>query len=204
MEEKDFWKIIGAASKKAKGVPEEIPDHVATALKRLDAREIIAFDEVMTRLLDEAYRWDLWGAAYLMCGGCADDGFEHFRAWLISRGEAAYRSALEDPDSLASLVDPDGVAEYDCEELLYAASVAHEEKTGEDLPPSRGTRPKAPAGKRWSEDGVEAAYPKIAKAVGLDVDEDEDDEEDGEDGEDGEETTPGAAPASSPSRGSPP
>lgn len=31
----------------------------------------------------EAYRRDLWAAAYHANGGCSDDGFIDFRIWLI-------------------------------------------------------------------------------------------------------------------------
>ena len=36
--------------------------------------------------MDDSYRWDLWGAAYLANGGCSDDGFDYFRGWLIGQG----------------------------------------------------------------------------------------------------------------------
>ena len=32
------------------------------------------------------YRWDMWAAAYLIGGGCSDDGFIDFRAGLIAQG----------------------------------------------------------------------------------------------------------------------
>jgi hypothetical protein len=49
----------------------------------------------------ESYRWDLWGAAYLINGGCSDDGFDYFRGWLLSQGRAIWQATLADPDSLA-------------------------------------------------------------------------------------------------------
>jgi hypothetical protein len=33
----------------------------------------------------------MWVAAYLMNGGCSDDGFDYFRGWLIAQG----RTTLE-------------------------------------------------------------------------------------------------------------
>jgi hypothetical protein len=52
------------------------------------------FDATMAR----AYNRGLWGAAYVMNGGCGDDSFIDFRCCLISRGEAALLGALKDPD----------------------------------------------------------------------------------------------------------
>ena len=88
----------------------------------------------------DAYTWDLWGAAYLINGGCSDDGFAYFRSWLISRGRAAYEEAVRDPDSLADLVDPDR-DDYEFEDLWGLALVVYEERTGEDH-----RRPRAVAG----------------------------------------------------------
>jgi Protein of unknown function (DUF4240) len=49
----------------------------------------------------DSYDWGLWGAAYVIDGGCSDDGFDYFRAYLISRGRAVFEAAMADPDSLA-------------------------------------------------------------------------------------------------------
>ena len=42
------------------------------------------FEAAFRRYLNEAYTWDLWGAADVIHGGCSDDGFEYFRRWLVS------------------------------------------------------------------------------------------------------------------------
>lgn len=44
----------------------------------------------------------MWCAGYLMNGGCADDGFEYFRNWIISRGKDVYDQAKANPDTLIS------------------------------------------------------------------------------------------------------
>jgi hypothetical protein len=114
-----------------------------------------------------AYTWDLWAAAYVINGGCSDDGFEYFRAWLISRGSDTFEKALADPDSLASLrgLEPD---ECELESLLYVAAEAYEEAAESELPESKVKRPSKPAGKRWSEEGDDLAkrVPKLWKKFG--------------------------------------
>jgi hypothetical protein len=50
-----------------------------------------------------AYTRSLWGAAYVMHGGCSDDSFSDFRATLISHGRTIYDAALADTESLADL-----------------------------------------------------------------------------------------------------
>ncbi|HHQ6600568.1 TPA: DUF4240 domain-containing protein [Serratia fonticola] len=72
-----------------------------SALRQLSPEELIAFKKRFTELHNQAYRWDLWAAAYIMGGGCSDDGFMDFRDWLISRGQSVYEAALINPDTLA-------------------------------------------------------------------------------------------------------
>ena len=77
--------------------------NVRARLEKLRPEDIVSFDVHYDALRFRAYRKELWGAAYLMNGGCSDDGFEYFRAWLISRGKKVYEQVLSDPDSLDSL-----------------------------------------------------------------------------------------------------
>lgn len=46
---------------------------------------------------------ELWDAASLLQGWLGDPGFATVRAWLVSKGEAAFTAARTDPDSLADL-----------------------------------------------------------------------------------------------------
>jgi Protein of unknown function (DUF4240) len=48
--------------------------------------EIVSADEFLRGLMADSYRDPLWAAAYLVNGGCSDDGFEYFRGWLIMHG----------------------------------------------------------------------------------------------------------------------
>ena len=44
--------------------------------------------------------------AYIIGGGCSDDGFWDFRSWLAVRGKRVYLVALRNPESLARVVSP--------------------------------------------------------------------------------------------------
>lgn len=44
-----------------------------------------------------------WQAAYLINGGCSDDGFEYFRGWLLTQGREVFERAVALPDTLADL-----------------------------------------------------------------------------------------------------
>src|SRR5205807_9971881 len=107
-----------------------------------------------------ACSWDLWGAAYLINGGCSDDGFDYFRAWLISRGRTVYEAAIKDPDSLAGLTDPER-DDYEFEELWSVGLEVYKELTGEDMPPVHTRWPAKPRGRRWNFDDDEELSRKL-------------------------------------------
>jgi len=157
-----FWKLIDAARKAARGDQDELVENLRTRLARLSAAKIASFHGRMQVLLASAYRWDLWAAAFIMNGGCSDDGFAYFRAWLVAQGRETFEKALENPESLAAakLVFADA-GEYELESLLYAASEAYEEKTGDALPQPTDSAPPEPAGVQWTEDDLPSRYPVL-------------------------------------------
>lgn len=121
----DFWAHIKATKRND---PDAHVDRLVARLAKLPPDEILDFEHWWNEASDAAYRWDLWGAAYLMNGGCSDDGFIDFRSWLMLQGRAVYEAALKDPDSLADLeVEMD---EATCE--CYPASRAWFQATGKE------------------------------------------------------------------------
>jgi hypothetical protein len=75
---------------------------LVAALGQRSVSEVLDYDRIHGQLMAESYRWELWGAAYLIGGGgCSDDGFDDFRGWLLGQGRATWQAALADPDSLA-------------------------------------------------------------------------------------------------------
>jgi hypothetical protein len=129
MTEQACWTIIERARRECTE-PEDIVAEVLEILRKSKPEEIEAFDRGLTRLMERSYSWALWGAAYLINGGCSDDGFDYFRGWLLTRGREVFEAALANPDSLADVVDEEDV---ECEEMLYVAMHAYEEVTGEDF-----------------------------------------------------------------------
>jgi uncharacterized protein DUF4240 len=165
MNRAQFWTLIEEAKQESGGECAPLVEFLQTKLSRLPETEIIAFAETLAQLLDEAYTWELWAAAYIINGGCSDDGFEYFRRWLIAQGEQVFRSAIDNPESLADFPGelPDDAG---CEALGYAAEQAYQEKTGREMPdyqipPSR----REPHGKRWEEGEEEQLCPRLAARV---------------------------------------
>lgn len=160
----EFWRLVDAASAAAGGKVELYGDMLRRVLSPLTPEELVSFDSHFTRHLSRAYKWDLWGAAYLINGGSSDDGFAYFRAWLIMQGRDVYERALLDPDSLAELCDEPG-EEADCEDVLYVAGEIFAEKTGSEMEPSSGEHMETdePAGERWEEDELPRLLPKLGR-----------------------------------------
>jgi hypothetical protein len=159
-----FWSII-------EGVHQEFPndmdakcDLLRQRLAALSPDEMRGFRHHFDECNARAYDWGLWGAAYIIHGGCSDDSFGDFRSSLISRGRAVFEGALSDPDSLADL----GLTEEDAcyEGYAYAVSDAEEAVLGEVG--SRTTPfPAEPSGEPWDEDddaGLAARYPRLHAA----------------------------------------
>jgi hypothetical protein len=164
-----FWALIAEALELADGDDAETraesqAEHLVEILKQRSTPEIEDFERRFMTLMNESYRWDLWGAAYIIHGGCSDDGFDYFRAWLIGQGRDVYQRALKDPESLLEIAlrepDPKQVV-FEAESLLYAAAEAYEARTADDLDVPVPQRASEPAGKPWEEDELPEKFPKL-------------------------------------------
>jgi hypothetical protein len=149
MDWKPFWKIIEESYR-----PDAI-DHFELLMEHLGQLkwfEVVEFQARFDEAIAEANNLDLWGAAYLINGGCSDDGFRDFRVWLVGRGRVAYERALRNPDTLADILDGDPVDGFG---LDAAALRVYEEKTGmsdfyERLDRAEKDAPQAPSeGADW-------------------------------------------------------
>jgi hypothetical protein len=172
MDEAQFWALIEAGGRKASADPDRQLAVVHRELLKLSPAEMRDFHRQFNRKLADAYTWDLWGAAYLVNGGCSDDGFYYFCAWLISRGRVVYDAAVQNPDTLAGLTDPER-DDYEFEDLWYVPQHAHEDLRGEELPPVAFRWPKRPRGRHWDFDDdkqVSRRLPKLAKVYGVEPD----------------------------------
>lgn len=131
LDEDLYWSIIAKSLKNTTdqdGQEQYLIKEIAT----LTPKEMIGFRLRTDKLLHDTYNSEMWCAAYIMNGGCSDDGFEYFRNWLISRGKDVYYKAKNNPDSLISETSG-GNDEYEFESFWYVALEAFQQKTGKDL-----------------------------------------------------------------------
>jgi hypothetical protein len=159
MTTEQFWAIIDAAREQDTH-PQTVAASVRSALESLGAEEVLGFAEELRKRQAESYRWDLWAVAYIVNGGCSDDGFDYFRGWLIAKGRNYFEAALADPARAADDADP-GANEW--ENMLDVAASVYQSKTGNHPPKSDIYIPKEPAGKQWEEDDLQSLCTELCE-----------------------------------------
>ncbi len=181
MTEQEFWNIITDSRSEwnpqlTTGNMDRQLDRLQILLSRLTPEDIVAFKKWYAQFHVAAYHWDLWAVAYLVNGGCSDDGFHYFRDWLISMGKDVYDRGMADADALVDVFTSPDLEITDFEEFGYVAGEVYEAKTGQEIPATGRKHPSEPTGQRWSEDTDEdeaelaRRFPKVYAAFG---DEDE-------------------------------
>ncbi|SDS81889.1 DUF4240 domain-containing protein [Actinoplanes derwentensis] len=173
-----FWAVVEDAragvddTRTAEGA-EEVAERIENRLTELGPESAVAFALHYDVLGARSYDGNLWGAAYLMKGGCSDDAFDYFRGWLVTQGRRTWERALQDPDTLAELgVDPDDDF-LECEDMLGVGRRAfgEEEAFYRALDAARGKlpaetfeRPAAADDFDHDDDGeMRARYPRLAE-----------------------------------------
>jgi hypothetical protein len=163
MDDDRFWAFIGAARDAAGDEVEDRVSGLEQVLLEHHPDEVVEFGRKYDEMLARSYRRDLWAAAHVMRGGCADDDFRRFRDWLISEGEAVFEAALADPDSLADLAQDD---EFELESFGDVAAEVYEQMTDLPPPPTRSLEPAEPMGHDWREEELPALLPRLWKKHG--------------------------------------
>jgi hypothetical protein len=154
----EFWKLLEGLP------PEGAEEALRERLEALEPARIVEFQAHFDSQHARAYTWLLWGAAYIIDGGCSDDGFIDFRYGLISRGRKIFEAALADPDSLVEVASEDDDGGFIPNETFgYVASEVYEEKTGNGIPLSKNAEPKEPTGEEWDFDDEELCAKKLPR-----------------------------------------
>jgi Protein of unknown function (DUF4240) len=178
----DFWNHIRASKRND---PHTHAERLVARLSKLPPDQILAFDHLWGTALHEAYNWNLWGAAYLINGGCSDDGFTDFRSWLILQGRDIFQAAVKNPDTLADVVEPDD-DEFECE--CYPAMEAWFKATGTEQNDAGYTawhaawkakypklQPNPKLGRGWDFDNEKQLRKRLPRLASLYLNGDEDD-----------------------------
>ena len=171
MTDDQFWDLIAASRDqfdphRRDGNMDRQSARMQQLLEALDAAAVAEFLRLFNRHYRDAYRWDLWGAAFIIASGCSDDGFMDFRNWLISMGRDVYAAALADPESLAAAARAPGVEDIFFEGFGSIAYMVLEDRGQEPDDDEPGDADE-PAGQRWTEDDLQQRFPKLWEAFGT-------------------------------------
>ena len=160
MPEDRFWELIVVSNQEAGGDPELQVAELEALLRKAPLQELILFQNRYRQLRGEACTWPLWGAAYIINGGCGDDGFCYFRDWLIAQGPEVYQHALADPESLVNVEwEEEGM---EAEGMAYVAESVFERRTGVVMPAEFAENYEI-SGEEWAEDSgdLEKRFPRL-------------------------------------------
>lgn len=114
-----FWELIEKSNEQAEGDVDYAMDLLRNSLEELEAESILKFHNIFQEYHNISNKNKLWAAAYVINGGCSDDGFDYFRGWLIAQGKSVFMKALEKLDE---------IEDAECEYIMSVAGSAYLEK----------------------------------------------------------------------------
>jgi Protein of unknown function (DUF4240) len=156
-----FWAIIHEVHNGSNGDMDQKCELLDERLRQLSLDEVRSFGQHFIDCEDRAYTWELWAAAYIICGGCSDDKFSDFRSTLISNGRETFEMALANSEALADI-------KYNADNAAYEGyqyvpwTVYGDMSSGQRIPRLR-PHPTTPSGQVWDEAKVAETYPKLAE-----------------------------------------
>ena len=161
LDRKRFWALIEKARRGEEGLSE--------LLAPLSLDDLVAFGHCYRSLFNLAATTDVWGAAYLIEGGCSDDCFIDFRYWLIAQGRKVYEATVRNPDSLADVLDGDEIDDagvYDCSDDHWMERTGRTREEFQREVRRLGPLPREPLGKHWNyddDDEVRRRFPRLSR-----------------------------------------
>src|SRR5258706_15815141 len=97
MDEENFWEIVQRANDTSDGNMDRKCDALRQQISALSKDAALEFARLFDAMMDKAYHWPLWGAAYVINGGGGDGSFFDFLRPLIFRGRSAIVRAPSAP-----------------------------------------------------------------------------------------------------------
>ncbi|MED4207527.1 DUF4240 domain-containing protein [Neobacillus mesonae] len=107
MDQTEFWSLV----EQSKVHEESRVEWLTEVLSSKEENEIIDYEFIFQSYMNESYQSRLWGAAYVIMGGCSDDSFDYFRGWLISQGRKIFEQTLKNPEFLAEYITDENLGE---------------------------------------------------------------------------------------------
>lgn len=163
----EFWTLIDEVHDEAQYDMEKKDALLTKRLQSLSTERLRGYGHHWDAAMKEAYDWRLWAAAYVIHGGCSDDGFSDFRSTIIMLGREAFREAMRDPDTLLPAAKAAN-GDLRHENFGYPVDTVWQEKTGENFMPRAFPIPVGtqPTGEDWEENDLPRIVPALWKEYG--------------------------------------
>ena len=116
MTREEFWQLIEQSRTEADQYA-----RLETQLRSAGKDTVISFEDNLRRVMLDASSFPMLAAAFVINSYVSDDGFEDFRAWLVSQGQQRFEAALRDPESMSDWLPRDSVDDLDGEPLHMMA-----------------------------------------------------------------------------------
>jgi hypothetical protein len=171
VDQKEFWRLIEESREFDQA------EWLTEVLAQKGLKEVLDFEFLFQELMNASYQSRLWGAAFILMGGCSDDAFDYFRGWLIGQGEKTFNKVMKDPEFLAEYINEDNLDDEGFpqnEELLSVGLDAYTHiKTGDvewndniydqlvEALDKKGLQPVTEIEFDWEEDDLESLFPVL-------------------------------------------
>lgn len=163
MSEDLFWELVERAKQESTTAFER-GIMLRLELQLFSGKAISNFADILASKLNDLYSHELWAVVYIARGGCSDDAFEFFRAWIISEGRETFEKAKFDPESIVDLISQAETIQLD--QLLYAADEAYGRRTGKSMK-RNVLSPNEPSGIPWKEEDLPARFPHVCNRSSI-------------------------------------
>jgi hypothetical protein len=177
MEQKEFWSLIEKSKKF-----DDQAEWLIEVLTQKGLDDVLDFEFLFQQLMNASYTSRLWGAAFVLMGGCSDDAFDYFRGWLIGQGEEIFNKVMKDPEFLAEYINEDNLDDegfpeneellsvgLDAYTLIRTGDIDYDDKIYDELLEAldkKGLQPITDIEFDWEEDDLEDLFPILWERFG--------------------------------------
>ncbi|WP_053365689.1 DUF4240 domain-containing protein [Bacillus sp. FJAT-27245] len=177
MEQKEFWSLI----EKSRDYDDQA-EWLIEVLAQKGLEKVLDFEFLFRELMNSSYKSRLWGAAFVLMGGCSDDAFDYFRGWLIGQGEEIFNKVMKDPEFLAEYINEDNLDDegfpqneelllvgWDAYNLIKTGTLEWDDSIYDELLKAlgkKGLQPVPDIEFDWEEDDLEHLFPILWERFG--------------------------------------
>ena len=129
-DEKDFWRLIEDVKIRSK---ENFRNHVGLLkdiFSAMEAEDLLKFQGSYLVAILKANTYKVAGAFYIISNSVGFYSFDHFKEWLLSKGQVYFNNYIENPELIVNA----NINSIDSEGIYTALSEVYYHKTGKLLP----------------------------------------------------------------------